>query len=87
MDTVAQTAYPLKDLVEHIACAVVQNPSRVRVTEVVSETIVIYELHIAPEDVGRAIGKHGRAVNAIRTVLQAASAQHGDRRASLEIIS
>jgi hypothetical protein len=81
-DTVEVT---MKDLVEYMAKALVEDPSQVRVREVVGETSVIYELSVAPEDMGRIIGKRGRVANAMRILLRAAATRQG-KRAILEIV-
>jgi len=76
----------LKELTEYITRWLVDNPSQVQVTEVGAENIVVYELRVAPEDMGRVIGKKGRTANAIRTVLRAAAGRQR-KRVSLEIVS
>lgn len=76
----------LANLVEFIAESIVDDPTQVRVAQVAGEATVIYELRVAPEDVGRVIGKRGRTANAIRAVLRAASG-HQKKRATLEIVS
>jgi predicted RNA-binding protein YlqC (UPF0109 family) len=76
----------LKEFVENITRWLVDNPSQVRVTELDAENIVMYELHVAPEDIGRVIGKKGRTANAMRTVLRAVAGRKR-KRVSLEIVS
>jgi predicted RNA-binding protein YlqC (UPF0109 family) len=56
------------------------------VAEVKGENMIVYELRVSAEDVGRVIGKGGRTANAIRTLLRAASGRRG-MRAGLEILS
>lgn len=46
----------MKELVEYIACALVSRPDQVRVTEIEGDGSTIYELYVAPEDVGKVIG-------------------------------
>lgn len=75
----------MRDLVEYMAKALVEDPTQVRVREVVGETSVIYELSVASPDMGRIIGKQGRVANAMRTLLKAAATRQG-KRAILEII-
>jgi predicted RNA-binding protein YlqC (UPF0109 family) len=72
-------------LVTYIAEAVVDNPELVNVKEVEGECITIYELTVGEEDYGRIIGKDGKMINAIRTVLVGASIKEG-KRASLQLI-
>ena len=76
----------LREFVENITRWLVDNPSQVRVTELDAENIVMYELHVAPDDVGRVIGKKGRTANALRTVLRAVAGRKR-KRVSLEIVS
>jgi predicted RNA-binding protein YlqC (UPF0109 family) len=76
----------LKELVEYIARWMVDDPSQVHLTVVEAENIVLYELRVAPEDMGRVIGRSGRTANAIRTVLRAAAGRQR-KRVSLEVVS
>ena len=61
----------MKDLVEVIAKSLVDNPSEVHVNEIQGEQDLILELRVAPEDMGKVIGKQGRIAKAIRTVMKA----------------
>jgi predicted RNA-binding protein YlqC (UPF0109 family) len=63
----------MKDLVTCIAKALVDNPEEVVVTEIKGARSSVIELKVAKEDIGKIIGKHGRTVVAIRTILSAAS--------------
>jgi predicted RNA-binding protein YlqC (UPF0109 family) len=63
----------MKDLVTRIAKALVDNPEEVVVTEIKGAQSSVLELKVAKEDIGKIIGKHGRTVVAIRTILSAAS--------------
>ena len=65
----------MKELVEVIAKALVDNPDEVVVTEKGSGKNVIVELHVAPADMGKVIGKQGRIAKAIRSVVKAASSK------------
>ena len=76
----------MKDLIEYIARAIVDDPEAVRVTEVESEDGIILRLEVAPDDTGKVIGKEGRIANAMRTLLRVAAIRKGTR-ATLEIIS
>lgn len=62
----------MRDLVENIAKALVDNPEEVRVTEVEGEQTTVLELRVAQPDLGKVIGKQGRTARAIRTILGAA---------------
>ncbi len=75
----------MKELVEYIAKALVDNPDQVQVTEIEGEQTSVIELKVAKEDLGKVIGKQGRTARAIRTLLSAASTKIG-KRAVLEII-
>lgn len=75
----------LAELVEFIARALVDIPEEVEVTEIAGEQTSVLELRVAPEDVGKVIGKQGRTARAMRTLLSAVSMKLR-RRAVLEII-
>jgi predicted RNA-binding protein YlqC (UPF0109 family) len=75
----------MKELVEYIAKSLVDDPSQVEVTEIEGATSVILELRVAPEDMGRVIGRSGRVANAMRTLLRVVAAKQG-KRVTLEII-
>jgi uncharacterized protein len=62
----------MKQLVESIAKALVDQPDRVEVKEIAGEQTTVLELRVATEDLGRVIGKQGRTARAIRTLLAAA---------------
>ncbi|MBS4957507.1 KH domain-containing protein [Clostridium sp.] len=75
----------MKDLVEIIAKSLVDNPNEVHVNEIQGEQDLILELRVAPEDMGKVIGKQGRVAKAIRTVVKAA-ALNENRKVVVEII-
>ncbi|MBW1899209.1 MAG: KH domain-containing protein [Deltaproteobacteria bacterium] len=75
----------MKDLIEYIAQALVDNPQEVEVTEVLGNQTSVLELKVAKEDLGKVIGKQGRTARAMRTILSAASAKI-KKRTVLEII-
>jgi predicted RNA-binding protein YlqC (UPF0109 family) len=77
----------MKALIEFIAKTLVDKPEEVRVTEVPGERATVYELQVAPEDLGKIIGKNGRTARSMRIVLSAASTKAGGKRAVLEIKS
>lgn len=64
----------MRKLVEVIAKSLVEHPEEVVVTETDKGRTLVLELHVAPSDMGKVIGKQGRIANAIRTVVKAASA-------------
>jgi predicted RNA-binding protein YlqC (UPF0109 family) len=74
-----------KDLVEYIVKILVDDPGSVTLNVIEGEKSTILELRVAPEDIGKVIGKHGRIAKAIRTVLQAATAKTG-KHSVLEIL-
>ena len=75
----------MKELVEAIAKALVDHPEAVVVNEVEGERSTILELKVAPEDMGKVIGKQGRIAKAIRTVVKAAATKD-DKRVVVEIL-
>ena len=75
----------MKELVQVIAKSVVDNPSEVHVNEVKGEQSVVLELRVAPEDMGKVIGKQGKVAKAIRTVVKAASL-NVDKKIVVEIL-
>ena len=75
----------MKELVQVIAKSLVDNPSEVHVNEVQGEQSVVLELRVAPEDMGKVIGKQGKVAKAIRTVVKAA-ALNKDQKIVVEII-
>jgi hypothetical protein len=75
----------LRELVKHLAQALVDYPGEVEVTEVEGTTTSVIELKVAKEDLGKVIGKQGRTARAMRTILSAASTKI-KKRAVLEII-
>lgn len=75
----------MKDLLEYLARALVDNPDRVEVTSVEGEKSIILQLRVDPEDVGKVIGKKGRIAQAMRTLIKASATKEG-RNAIVEII-
>lgn len=75
----------MKDLVELIARSLVDQPEQVSVLEVEGEKTVVIELKVAPEDMGKIIGKQGRIAKALRTVVKAAAAKEG-KKIIIEIV-
>ncbi len=75
----------MKKLVKLMITSLVDHPREVKVTEVVTEKSVVYELRCNAKDVGKVIGRSGKTVGAMRTLLGAIAARDG-RRAMLEIV-
>jgi len=76
----------MKELVEFIAKALVDNPDEVVVKEVSGERVTLYELRVGDGEVGKVIGKGGRTANAMRTILNSVSTKQWVKRAELEIL-
>jgi uncharacterized protein len=75
----------VKELVTEIAKALVDSPDDVSVREVAGEQVTVLELRVAPNDLGKVIGKQGRTARSIRTLLGAAGMKL-NRRFTLEIL-
>ena len=75
----------MKDLINYIAQALVDQPDQVTVSEIEGNQTSVLELKVAKEDLGKVIGKQGRTARAMRTILSAASAKV-KKRTVLEII-
>ena len=75
----------MKDLVELIARALVDNPEEVMVTAIEGNQATVLELKVAKEDLGKIIGKQGRTARSLRTIIGAASAKER-KRVVLEIV-
>jgi len=77
----------MKALVELLVTSLVDNPAEVQVVETTEEGGTYnYEVHVAPQDTGKVIGKQGKIANAIRTIVKAAAAK-ADVKAFVEIVS
>lgn len=75
----------MKELVRIIATSLVDHPEQVEVTERESDKALVIELKVAPEDMGKVIGKQGRIAKSIRTVVKAAATKD-DRKVVVDII-
>jgi hypothetical protein len=75
----------MKAFIEYVVKALVDFPEQVEVKEVDGERVVLFEVRLNPADIGKVIGKSGRTITAIRTLLTSAAAKSG-KRAMLEII-
>jgi len=76
----------LKELLEDIIKAIVDDVDAVKVNILDTESTTIYELHVAKDDVGKVIGKKGRNITALRIILSAGTSKAGDKRALLEVV-
>ena len=75
----------MAEIVEYLARRLVDEPDTVRVEEVDREGDTVLQLYVAPDDVGKVIGRQGRIARALRTVVRASAARE-DRRVLLEIM-
>jgi predicted RNA-binding protein YlqC (UPF0109 family) len=75
----------MKELVEFIARSLVDNPDDVQVTEIQENNSIIIELRVAPDDMGKVIGKQGKIAKSIRTLAKAAAAKAG-KKVAVEIM-
>ena len=75
----------IKDLVEYLVKSLADHPEKVEIEEHEEDDMVLIELKISPDDIGKIIGKSGSTINAIRTVLQTAASSH-KKRARLEVV-
>lgn len=75
----------MKELVETLVKALVKNPDAVTVTILQKGSLEIYKVHVAPEDMGKVIGRKGRIANAIRTVVKAGALRE-NRKVAVDII-
>lgn len=75
----------MKELVETLVKALVKNPDAVTVTILQKGSLEIYQVYVAPEDMGKVIGRKGRIANAIRTVVKAGALRE-NRKVAVDII-
>ncbi len=75
----------MKELIEHMAKALVDKPEDVVVNEVEGERTTVYELRVEQSDLGKVIGKQGKTARSMRTILSAAGTKLG-KRCVLEIL-
>ena len=75
----------MKDVLEHIARALVDNPDAVEVTETQGDRGTVFQLKVDPDDMGKVIGRGGRTARAIRSVMKAAAIK-ADARIHVEIV-
>ena len=76
----------MKDLVEYLAKALVDRPGEVRVDEFEEDDgTIVFEVEVAEDEVGKVIGRNGRTINALRTVIRA-SAVRENRRVLVDVV-
>lgn len=76
----------MTELVSYLVKALVEEPAAVRVRAVENPGLTVYEVTVAPQDLGRVIGRQGRIINALRTVVRAAASKNR-QQATVEIVS
>lgn len=69
----------MRDMLQSIVAAMVDHPEGIRIADVQGEQTVVFELRCHGDDVGKVIGKNGRVIAAVRTVLNAIAAKQGKR--------
>ena len=76
----------MKDLVEYLAKALVDRPDEVRVDEFEEDDgTIVFEVEVAEDEVGKLIGRNGRTINALRTVIRASAVRH-NRRVLVDVV-
>ncbi|MCD6083801.1 RNA-binding protein [Candidatus Aerophobetes bacterium] len=75
----------MREFVEYMVKRIVDNPDEVQVQEVKAEKVILLEIRVAKEDMGKVIGKGGRVANALRTLVGAAAAKI-KKRVMVEIL-
>ena len=75
----------MRELIELIIKGIVDNPDKVEINEIIGEKSSIFEVRVDSNDIGKVIGRQGRNIKSIRTIVNAA-AQKDDKRVVLEIV-
>lgn len=75
----------MKELLTYIVKNLVNDPEAVTITETEQDDSVVYELRVAPEDMGRVIGRHGRIAKEIRTLMKA-TGNRENKKVTVEIL-
>ena len=79
METQAAPSSAPAAFVEFVARMLARSPDEVSITEQADDHAIVYHLHLSPDDVGRVIGREGRIVRAIRSMLRASAVRQGVR--------
>ncbi|MDD2239074.1 MAG: KH domain-containing protein [Kiritimatiellae bacterium] len=75
----------MKELIEFVVKTLIDHPDELRIAEIEGERTIVFELRCHPDDVGKVIGKSGKTVGALRTLLSTVAARQ-NRRAMLEVV-
>jgi predicted RNA-binding protein YlqC (UPF0109 family) len=75
----------MKELIRQMVAALVDNPEAINIREIQGESSVVYELQVAPGELGKIIGKHGRTARSLRTIVSAAGMKL-HKKARLELL-
>ncbi len=75
----------MKELVEYVVRNLVEHPEQVAVTEVPQGNLTIYEVEVAEDDMGKVIGRQGRMINGLRTLVKAAAVRR-NMRVNVEVV-
>ncbi len=75
----------MRELIELIIKGIVDNPDKVEINEIIGERSSIFEVRVDSDDIGKVIGRQGRNIKSIRTIVNAA-AQKDDKRVIIEIV-
>ncbi len=74
----------MKDILTYIVANLVSDPQAISINEVANDDEITYELRVAPDDMGRVIGRHGRIAKEIRTLMKAAGNRE-NKKVSIDI--
>jgi predicted RNA-binding protein YlqC (UPF0109 family) len=69
----------MRELIDYLARGLAAEPDQVEVSEVPSGRLTLYEISVAEDDVGKIIGRQGKVIRAIRTLVKASATRHGTR--------
>lgn len=76
----------MKELIELIIKGIVDKPDKIEISQVIGEKTLIFEVKVDPDDIGKVIGRQGRNIKSIRTIINAA-AQKDNKRVIIEIVN
>ena len=76
----------MKELIELMIKGIVDKPDKVEINQIIGEKTSVFEIKVDPDDIGKIIGKQGRNIKSIRTIINAA-AQRDSKRVIIEIVN